>query len=402
MRDLDTTLARVHLASVQLDLCDLSTVRRAAAQLVTGTVRFDHVRGDGSGDDIRIPRLDAVIFNAGIGGWSHVSFPAFFWDAITCGWVHATTRPTSKRSVAGLTVRPLPPKAGVTTTNKDVPELGLVFCANVLGHYLFAHYLMPLLRPNDDDDESPAAATPGRIIWQSSVDPSSRHFDVNDIQGLQRPVAYESSKVLTDVLALTADLPSVRPRSAAFFTTATTSASPTTDAAAAGPQPHKPAVYLAHPGIVATTMFPLHVLLMWSYILGTTLSRWLGSPWHPVTPYKAAAATTWLALASQEALDAAAAQRCKWGSCTDFWGNTYVKKTEVDGWGWDGRVESADDVAREDRAVRRVLRKSVGRAPGAALVTAEKLVEFEEMGAKCWEEMERLRVEWEDRLDGVC
>lgn len=368
----------MHVASVQLDLCDLSIVRSAAEQLVNGSVYFDDVRAE-----VKIPRLDAVIFNAGIGGWSHVSFPAFAWEIVTQGWVQATTRPTSKRSVAGLTVNPLP-----KATSKDVPELGLVFCANVLGHYLFAHYLLPLLSRKDE------GVVPGRIIWQSSVDPSLRkHFDINDIQGLQRPVAYESSKLLTDILVLTSDLPSVRPRSAPYFK------SDTKDPAIA--QGQKPNIYLAHPGIVATTMFPLHFMLMWGYVLGTTLSRWLGSPWHPVSTYKGAAAATWLALASQETLDAENAQRSKWGSCTDFWGNTYVKKTDVDGWGWEGKVESAEDIAAHDRTVRRVLRKSVGRKARPEQLTEELRADFEEIGGKCWEQMEKFREEWEERVSSV-
>lgn len=382
MRNLNDTLARVHVASVQLDLCDLGTVRAAAEQLVNGTIYFEDVRAE-----VKIPRLDAVIFNAGIGGWSHVSWGGFIWAIITRGWIQATTRPTFKRSVAGLTVNPVPSKAAISTDTTKPPELGLVFCANVLGHYLFAHYLLPLLSRTDE------ATEPGRIIWQSSVDPNLGYFDVNDIQGLKRTAAYESSKMLTDILALTADLPSVQPRAAGYFK------SDAKDPAIA--KGKRPDIYLAHPGIVATTMFPLHFALMWGYILGTTLSRWLGSPWHPVTPYKAGTATTWLALASQETLEAENARRYKWGSCTDFWGKTFVKKTEVDGWGWEGRVERAEDIAEEDKTLPRVLRKNVGRAFRPQLVTEEKRVEFEEIGAKCWEQMEALREEWEERVYNV-
>lgn len=365
----------MHLAAVQLDLCDLASVHAAAKQLTTGTVSIDN-------EPIALPRLDAVVFNAGIGGWSGVSWVGFALDILTAGWCHATTRPLSKRSVPGLVVDPLPRVA----TGADVPELGLVFCANVFGHYMFAHYLMPLLERRKGEE------APGRIIWQSSVDPHLGHFDVGDIQGLKSTGAYESSKMLTDILALTAESPGVRARNGAYFASGgDVSTTPR----------QKAKVYLAHPGIVATTIMPLHFTLMWAYVLGVSISRWLGSPWHPVTPYKAGVAATWLALAGQDALDAAGAERCKWGSCTDFWGTEYVKKTEVDGWGWEGKVESAEEIAREDAKLPRVMRKMAGRWRFAELVTEEKRVRFEELGVECWEKMEGLRGEWEERLESL-
>lgn len=395
---------RVHISSVQLDLCDLGSVRRAADQLLHSTVAFEGL------GDLVIPRLDAVIFNAGMGGWTGVSWPRFIWDIITRGWVQATTRPYAKLSQPGLTVNPLPQanakdvkgKAKADDLNGDggAPSLGLVFCANVFGHYLFAHYVVPLLsrRRRGDANESDDSIPPGRIIWQSSVDPQWRHFSVADFQCLKTTAAYESSKMLTDILCLTADLPSVRPYSGPYL-----SASPPTSQTPppAPPTTKKPNIYLAHPGIVATTLFPLHFTLMWGYVLGTLLSRWLGSPWHPVYPYHAAIAAVWLALAPQEELDALDAGKVKWGSATDFWGNTMVKQTEVDRWGWEGKVQSEAERAKEDAAVIRTLRKSVGRRLGATAVTEEDRVEFEETGARCWAEMERLRAEWERRVESA-
>lgn len=352
-------------------------MQRAADQLVSGTVSFEGL------GDLKLPRLDAVIFNAGIGGWTHISWFGFVWDIITRGWVQATTRPRFKRSTPGLTVAPLP---GLQET------LGLVFCANFFGHYLFGHYIAPLLnRPTSSSGQisDSTALPPGRIIWQSSVDPSFSHFSLNDIQCLRTPAAYESSKMLTDIVCLTADLPSAAPYSSRYL-------APTSPATTA--ETEKPKMYLAHPGIVATTMFPLHFTLMWAYVLGTTLSRWLGSPWHPVYPYKAGFATAWLALASQSELNAEKAERCKWGSCTDFWGNCMAKKTEVEMWGWDGKAVSPSDMAQEDAGLIRVMKKSVGRKYDATMPTEESITLFEETGAKCWAEVERLRAEWETKI----
>ncbi len=63
-------------SAAQLDLCNLAGVAQAADQLVNGTL-------DGACEDgqfcslagVRIPRLDAVVFNAGIGGWLGIDWP---------------------------------------------------------------------------------------------------------------------------------------------------------------------------------------------------------------------------------------------------------------------------------------------------------------------------------------
>lgn len=85
-----------------------------------------------------------------------------------------------------------------------------------------------------------------------------------------------------------------------------------------------------------------------------------------------------------------------------------VKRTEVDGWGWAGRVEGLDEDEGEGEGeggdegpATGLLRKVTGRRGGAEVVTEETLAEFEEMGAGCLREMERLRGEWEGRMKGA-
>lgn len=370
---------RVHILSIQLDLCDLTSVQRAADTLVGGNVTLD-----GTGD-VRIPRLDAVIFNAGLGGWDGVKWLQFGWDIISQGYIEATTRPRFKGSTPGHVVNPLPHAKG-KTESESAPTLGLVFCGNVFGHYMFAHRLLPLLSRQDGANDSgrDAEIAPGRIIWQSSVDPALRHFSLDDFQAIRSNAAYESSKILTDILCLTAELPSVKPYSTPFLSPSVPSQTTTTP----------PKLYVAHPGIVATTLFPLHWMMMAGYQLGLLIARWLGSPWHAVWPYEAAVAMVWLALSTQETLDRENATRVKWGSATDIKGNALVKKTEVDGWGWEGKVETLEDA----EGVTGVLRKKIGRRLNQALATEETLARFEETGKECWKEMERLRLEWEARL----
>lgn len=367
------TTRRVHILSVQVDLCNLLSVRRAANQLVSGTLSSP------SDDDafvslvdVRIPRLDSVIFNAGIGGWYGLDWSKVFHNIFTKGLVSATTWPTFKGAAAGRVIDPIRGAKG----DGAGPQVGEVFCANVFGHYVFAQRLVPLLtRPADGD-----AIPPGRIIWESSVEPDWASFSPDDLQAVKTTAAYESTKELTDLLALTSTLPASRPYVDKYLGA---------DRGAGTP----PKIYLVHPGVVQTTLFPLSAFMYFWYTVVLYIARWLGSPWHPITAYNGACAPVWLALQEQEWLDGARAERVKWGSSTDFWGECRVKKTEVDGWGWEGRVE-------EMRALRQQ-GKLKGRKPGIVDVTEERLVEFMERGAACWREMEQLREEWEARADAA-
>lgn len=361
----------------------------AAAQLAGGTLALD-----GHDGGVRIPRLDAVIFNAGIGGWTGVNWLKLAHHFLTAGWVQATTWPTFKVATAGATVDPLARKqqkqqqaGGGGDNDKDNSKpavVGQVFCANVFGHYLFAHAILPLLsrRQGDGDADIP----PGRLIWESSIEAGRDHFRAGDLQAVETAAPYESTKRLTDLLVLTSGLPGARTHSAPYWRLPVP--------ATTGEPQQPPRVYLCHPGIVVTTILPLPFLLQYLWTFAAYVARWFGSCWHTNTSYNAAAAMVWLALAAQGSLDSAQAESVKWGSACDIRGNTMVKKTEVDGWGWTGKVEGLDDGDGATGA----LRKIKGRKRGAQVVTEERRVEFEETGALCWREMEKLRAEWEVRM----
>ncbi|KAK4219932.1 3-keto-steroid reductase [Rhypophila decipiens] len=368
---------RVHLLSIQIDLCQFTSIRKAADQLINGTLTSIYQDDDffESLQDIKIPRLDAVIFNAGIGGWYGLDWPKVFHNIFTKGLLQATTYPTFKGSLGGHLTKPLS-----NTKSKAANEvMGEVFCANVFGHYMFAHRLVPLLQRKADVSKT---LNPGRIIWESSVEPVWKNFDLEDFQAIKNPAAYESSKRLTDILAITATLPACQPFVKNFLQI---DDSEKKDTAIVPPNQ-----YLAHPGIVQTTIFPLGAFLFFWYKVVLYLVRWMGSPWHCVTSYNGALSPVWLALEQQEALDAAHAERSKWGSAINRLGRQRAKKDEVEGWGWDGKVESPS-----------VTRKITGRRPDAVDLTEERRIEFEALGAECWREMERLRKEWESRLNEV-
>ncbi|KAK4241767.1 3-keto steroid reductase [Achaetomium macrosporum] len=372
------TTRRVHILSVQIDLCNLPSIRRAANQLVSGMLSSPSDDDDFvSLTDVKIPRLDSVIFNAGIGGWYGLDWPKVFHNIFTQGLISATTWPTFKGALSGHVIDPIKGSKG----EEDGPKVGEVFCANVFGHYIFARRLVPLLtRP------SSSTLPPARIVWESSVEPDGDDFSPDDFEAIKTNAAYESTKRLTDLLALTSTLPSSKPYVSRYLNIDTQQTSNTQP-------PTPPKIYLVHPGVVQTTLFPLSAFMYFWYMVVLYIARWLGSPWHPITAYNGACAPVWLALQEQGWLDGVYAERIKWGSSTNFWGECRVKKTEVDGWGWEGKVEQMLHLKQEQ--------KLAGRKPGAVDVTEERLVEFKELGASCWRRMEELREEWEKRVDAV-
>jgi 3-keto steroid reductase len=370
--------SRVHILSVELDLCKLASIYAAAERLLNGKLR-DPTGVIADGGDVSISHLDAVVLNAGFGGWTGVDWLGAARQICTRGIVQSTTFPSFK--IAAPTLM-LPAqvmegtKIKADTNAKQQPYLAEVFCANVFGHYLFARELLPLL------SRANASEAPGRIIWTSSIDAEERHLDFSDFQALNSKGPYESSKRITDLISIGADLPKVRKISDAYFS-----------APSVQSRPIKPKFYLSHPGVVHTALFPLNAFLFFWYGVLISFARALGSAWHTIESYKAACAAVWLVLIDQESLDATNAHCVKWGSSVARWNDAVPKKTEVEGWGWEGRIE--DNEALKNDFATGQLRKLKGRKWDAVCLTEEKRIKFEEDSLRCWEELERLRGEWE-------
>ena len=308
-----------------------------------------------------------VILNAGMGGFTGLNWPRAVWTVLT-DWVHAVTWPTYKYSAVGaLTGSQV--KLKRNSNKLEEQPLGEVFCANVFGHYLLVHWISPLLSRAHATEEA------GRIIWVSSVEAISDTFSSSDIQGLRSHTSYESSKRLTDILALTSELPSTQNLVKQYL--------PLTEGKSS-----RPTMYLMHPGICATSIVPLHIILQWAMIIAFYVARWVGSPWHTVTAYSGACAAVWLALSPKDQMDSLeqdGARKHKWGSATDLRGNDRVTETEVDGWGYGGVVAAAG-------------KRRAGRRRGAKDLTSVAKAEFEELGRDVWRQMERLRIDWQERL----
>lgn len=355
--------ARVTFVPENVDLSNLVSVRALSRRLTQS-----------------FPKLDAILLNAGIGGWTGIDWPRAVWDICTDP-AHAVTWPAYKLASAGVVTDPQTPRAD------QEPRLGAVFCANVFGHYMLAHNVMSLLRRPGQS---------GRIIWVSSIEATVKLFDADDLQGLRTTTPYETSKALTDILALTSDLPSVAPWVQSFY-----SIDDRTDTDKKNPQSSNsplpsPTTYLSHPGICGTAIIPLALPLFYLMLASFWFARLLGSPWHTLSTYMGACAPVWLALAPQSALDEAESEyrrhgggRAKWGSSCGLWGPGSVASTEVDGWGYGGVVGPA--VVNEDRTRR--------RKRGAVDLTEEEKERFEELGRKCWRRMEELRIQWDRILD---
>ncbi len=321
--------------------------------------------------------------------------------------INAVTYPTYKTASTGATTRPQTSPASTCKdgdeNSKSEPPLGQVFTSNVFGHYLLCHSLIPLLSMSPDQ---------GRIVFTSSIEPLASHFSGDDIQALKSEKAYESSKRLTDILALTSTLPSTKPfvqRYLSAYSSPRSQSINLLDNEQSGsgtstpsqritladnqykpPTSSSPQIYLAHPGICATSFIPLPLILYYLMEMCFYMARWCGSPWHTISAYKGAVAPVWLALAEKEELEDIEQRegKGKWGSACDAMGYERVMRTVVEDWGLGGRMGEEE------------LSKRKGTRKGIKEVTRENREGFEELGRECWRQMEDLRVMWEQRLNG--
>ena len=357
---------RVHLQPENVDLTSLLSIRALCQKLLLSN----------------IPKLDAVIFNAGVSGTVALNWPLAFYQ-LCFDFLECMTRPLFKiQSVGSLTQQQFP--GGGSEQGIQEPPLGEVFCANVFGHYVLGHGLMSLLRACDPQ-------APGRLIWISSIDVAANSYNPDDFQGLESPSAYSHGKRLTDLLALSANSQPATAKVVDGYL------DPPRFPGLRGetrPTKSEPQILVAHPGVCCTNIVPLQFLLFYMMVLASYLARWLGSPWHPVSTYNGAVSPVWLALVSKDELDEKSRTgQAKWGSAIDRWGNCRVEKTDVDSWGVDGSGKEIDWWCR-------TIFGTLGRAPGFKDATKEDVETFVADGARAWREMEELRQTWDGLLGG--
>jgi 3-keto steroid reductase len=334
-----------------------------------------------------IPKLDAIILNAGVGGQLSIDWPRAIWS-MTTDFVQSLTWPRYKISAKGLLAPPQLPSSTIARPYDEEPVLGQLFCANLFGHYVLAHRFMPLLR-------ACPASRPGRVIWLSSLEGEMHDFDKNDFQGLESSNAYEQTKRMTTLMALTStNLPATARSVQSFYSLSDEPGD--RRLATAINSPTKPQIHAAHPGICVTSIVPLPWILQLLTILSFYIARLIGSPWHTVSPYVGAAAPVWLALAgTEEIADRERSGPALWGSAvTRSGGRGVPQRTDVPGWGlcgdgrkfewWQGGAGWLG---------------GWGRKRGVVDASVEDVERFIEDGAVVWRELERLRIGWEERMD---
>lgn len=89
-------MARIHILSLIVDLCDLRAIRKLAHTLRHGTVSNPEGLGSEYLHNVRIPRLDSIVCNAAYGGWSGMSYPQAVWSLILKGIIQTATWPEFK------------------------------------------------------------------------------------------------------------------------------------------------------------------------------------------------------------------------------------------------------------------------------------------------------------------
>ncbi|KAG0046953.1 hypothetical protein BGZ83_007902 [Gryganskiella cystojenkinii] len=125
------------------------------------------------------PRIDFLFCNAGI-----LPSVGLLWGKIVTDMFMAPMDLVRRSDVL------IQPKQHLTEDG-----VGNVLACNVLGHYLMIRGLESVL-------EGPTPETPGRVIWTSSMTAEKDSFNPLDWQGLESAEPYESSKWVTDLVAI--------------------------------------------------------------------------------------------------------------------------------------------------------------------------------------------------------
>ncbi|KAN0065684.1 3-keto-steroid reductase [Thecaphora frezii] len=287
----------------------------------------------------RYPYLTHLILNAGSSAWVGLDWLHATWMMVT-SFRYAVTWPAYKIQRAG-----------------DISDdgFGWVWQCNVGAHWILVRALLPSLRATPYSVSS-------RVIWTSSIEAFSHHNDPTDYEckdPVKSPLPYESTKYQCELAAFGLDHALQKrqihtragtPRDERHFpgmTPADDARGGSTPASMSrsnsqGFEPDKPPaskalsleleprIFLAHPGIVASSIMAefLYTWLELLMKLSFYIARLFRSPHHLIDPFKGAVSVTHVALAPAEQLD----PKRRYGSRSDMWGREYVGSEQIDDW----------------------------------------------------------------------
>ncbi|KIL67356.1 hypothetical protein M378DRAFT_102521 [Amanita muscaria Koide BX008] len=284
----ETFRKNVDIVVTQLDLAEIASVLRFADQVVS-----------------KYPYVSHLICNAGLASFSRLDWPVAIKETLL--------------NPGGVPSRPVYIQH---KGEESVDGFGWVWQCNFFGHFVLFRALESSL------SKSPSTS---RVVWMSSIEASPIFYNSEDWQCKVTDHSYESSKYQIDLIGNLLD------RLASQDPTLTSSRH-----------------FVVQPGIVSTSISDALVgpLLNFVKLLSFYLARFLGSPHHTISPFKAAIPAVHVALAplifiiylsgvlptnshiSHTLKSQSDPERLpvRFGAETDWWGNERVGLTPVKEW----------------------------------------------------------------------
>ncbi|RDB19578.1 3-keto-steroid reductase [Hypsizygus marmoreus] len=269
---------------VSLDLAMISSVFKFADEVST-----------------KYPYISRLICNAGVASFSRISWPGCIKQMLTAPMISVTA----------------PNYYGQHSGERSIDGLGWVWQCNLFGHYVLFRSIQHLL----------LAAPPSlgaRVIWTSSIEASPVYLDPDDWQLRRTDHSYESVKYQIDLVSTTLDRRALQ-----------------------SPASRRIRHFVTQPGVCSTNVSAALVgpVMDFFKVVMFYVARFLGSPHHPIMPYKAAIGAVHLTLASLTFItlytkssstnmeDRMRAPRpAKFGAETDWYGTERVGVDEVKDW----------------------------------------------------------------------
>ncbi|KAF9273275.1 hypothetical protein BGZ68_001663 [Mortierella alpina] len=268
-------------------------------------------------------RVDYLFCNAGI-----LPSVGLLWGKLALDFV---TKPKTLFTRSDVLVQP---KQHLTEDG-----LGNVLACNVFGHYLMIKGLEDVLSRTEDD--------PGRVIWTSSMTAEKASFDIQDWQGLESVQPYESSKWVTDLVAIRLnDVWSGRISGESDSVSSSVSESnisqidnsvanrrvtrSSSKQAFASPTWNAPKKHIisitTHPGVVASGIGGLAFWIVLLRVGAHYFVRLIGEASQTITSYHGALSNSYVALKTPvDKLD----PRSRYGSCVKPFGQEFLEVKKV-------------------------------------------------------------------------